>query len=362
MPPMPADTNLFPPPVRPELPPFVKLRDPQTYRPCGLDLVGNANARDYWIDFFSVHIDTMLDLGVKAEGDTDDARQRATACADELRAKLEAFRADPSAFGPVSILILDTWRDQILRKHRFFDCFRDQKQAENEKMLPLLPTVNAELDALDDDPVQQLRAAVEGVFAGNVFDMGAKQTAALFKDKSPDFLETRSSLKPRPWRIDDFDSFAGRATERPYQKVIFFADNAGSDFVLGVVPMVRLLARKGATVVIACNEHPSLNDVTHNDVAELWPRLGFGGLPVSLVSTGTGEPLIDLRGVSDELNAAAADADLVILEGMGRGVESNLDADLTCDRLNLAMLKDELIAKTLGGEVYDCVCRFVRGR
>ena len=198
------------------------------------------------------------------------------------------------------------------------------------------------------------------MFAGNVFDMGAKQTAALFKDESPDFLETRSSLKPRPWRIDDFDSFAERIAERPYKKVIFFADNAGSDFVLGVVPMVRLLGRRGAAVVIACNEHPSLNDVTRDDVAELWPRLGLDDLPVSLVSTGTGEPLIDLRGVSDELNTAAADADLVILEGMGRGVESNLDVDLTCDRLNLAMLKDEMIASALGGEVYDCVCRFVQ--
>ena len=102
--------------------------------------------------------------------------------------------------------------------------------------------------------------------------------------------------------------------------------------------------------------------MTIHDVRRWWPRVadaaGLGDLPISLVSTGTGEPLIDLRGVSAALNAAAADADLVILEGMGRGVESNLDAALTCDRLNLAMVKDELIARHLGGDLYDCVCRF----
>jgi type II pantothenate kinase len=81
-------------------------------------------------------------------------------------------------------------------------------------------------------------------------------------------------------------------------------------------------------------------------------------LPIELVSTGTGEPLIDLAAVSDELNDAARDADLVILEGMGRGVESNLNARFSCDALNLAMIKDEAVARRAGGKVFDLVCRF----
>jgi len=76
------------------------------------------------------------------------------------------------------------------------------------------------------------------------------------------------------------------------------------------------------------------------------------------VSSGTGEPLIDLLGVSPELNRVAADADLVILEGMGRGVESNIDAQFTCDALNLAMLKDAKVAGRIGGKLYDVVCQF----
>ena len=82
------------------------------------------------------------------------------------------------------------------------------------------------------------------------------------------------------------------------------------------------------------------------------------GLPIECVSTGTSEPLIDLREVSDELNTTAADADLIILEGMGRGIESNLDAVFSCDATNLAMIKDTMTAKHLGGKLYDVVCRF----
>ena len=43
--------------------------------------------------------------------------------------------------------------------------------------------------------------------------------------------------------------------------------------------------------------------------------------------------------VSPELGHAAGGADLVIFEGMGRAIETNLYAELTCDRLNLGMIK-----------------------
>jgi type II pantothenate kinase len=62
--------------------------------------------------------------------------------------------------------------------------------------------------------------------------------------------------------------------------------------------------------------------------------------------------------VSPELNEAAADADLVILEGMGRGIESNFDAAFSCDALNIAMIKDAMTARQMGGKLFDVVCRF----
>jgi type II pantothenate kinase len=127
--------------------------------------------------------------------------------------------------------------------------------------------------------------------------------------------------------------------------------------------MIRHLARQGAHVILAANERPTLNDMTIHDVRAWWPRIleaepSLATLAITPVSTGTGEPLIDLAAVSPELNAASADADLVVLEGMGRGVESNLNAQFTCDALNLAMLKDVAVARRVGGHLYDVVCRF----
>ena len=50
--------------------------------------------------------------------------------------------------------------------------------------------------------------------------------------------------------------------------------------------------------------------------------------------------------------------DLVVLEGMGRAIESNLNAQFTCDSLNIAMIKDTGVASALGGKVYDLLCKY----
>jgi uncharacterized protein with ATP-grasp and redox domains len=194
--------------------------------------------------------------------------------------------------------------------------------------------------------------------------MGAEATAKAFLGRSPDFFATRQSLAPRPWLIDDYDALADRLLTGPvHRKAVFFIDNAGSDFLLGALPMMRWLALRGTRVVLAANERPTLNDMTIHDVNAWWPRIveaepSLADLPIERVSTGTGEPLIDLSRVSQELNDAAGDADLVVIEGMGRGVESNLDASFNCDALILAMLKDDVVASRVGGKLYDVVCRF----
>ena len=46
-------------------------------------------------------------------------------------------------------------------------------------------------------------------------------------------------------------------------------------------------------------------------------------------------------------SAVARGVDLVVLEGMGRAVESNLDARFTCDVLKIAMVKDIGVAEEL---------------
>ncbi len=352
--------------------PFVKLADPATYVACSWDLSRDGEGRAHWVGFFKRHLETILKMdgdAVRARGgDVADVGTRGDACRAEFHELFDAFAADPFGAGKrgadrVTILTLDQWRDELLRRHGFVDAFADLKDRENAAALPLLADVCRQMDA-QPTAAEQLRAAVEGVFAGNIFDMGAEATATAFLAGGPDFFATRKSLPARPWLVDDYDALAARLLDGPrHRRAVYFIDNAGSDFLLGAVPLIRWLAMRGTAVVVAANERPTLNDMTVHDVAAWWPRVlaaepSLGGLPITRVSTGTGEPLIDLAAVSAELNAAAADADLVLLEGMGRGVESNLDAAFGCDAVNLAMIKDPVIAARHGGKLYDVVCRY----
>ena len=348
------------------LPPFCKLAHPDRYVACSWDLAQDADGRAHWVPFFKRHFNTILKLGVEAavaRGESlSSATARADVCRDECHARFDDFAARPHAFGVVNILTIDAWRDTCLSRHGFVDPFLDLKDRENEKMLPLLSPLCRQLDGLSGEA--QFRVIILGVFAGNIFDMGAEATAKAFLNSSPDFLTTRDTITPRPWLIDDYDAVARRMLHGSrHRKAIFFIDNAGSDFLLGALPFARWMAQRGTRVVLAANERPTLNDMTVHDVRRWWPRVvaaepSLSELPIDLISTGTGEPLIDLSRVSPALNDAAADADLVILEGMGRGVESNLDAEFTCDALNVAMLKDAAVAKRCGGKVFDVVCRF----
>jgi len=346
--------------------PFVKLADPAGYVAFPWDLSTDRELREHWVGFFRRHFDTILELGVAAavaRGESSEqARRRAAECRAVVMARFDAFEADPPSFGRVSMFTFDAWRDGALREHGFTDAFIDQKDRTNADALPLLGRVCRELDGLDGEA--QLQAAIRGIFAGNIFDAGSEATAAGTIAGRSDFFAVRAGLPPRPWLVDDNDALADRLLRgRPHRKAIFFIDNAGSDFVLGAVPLARYLARRGTRVVLAANELPSLNDMTANDVRRWWPPLtaaepSLAGLPIEVVSTGTGEPLIDLSAVSAKLNAAATDADLVILEGMGRAVESNFNARFTCDVLKIAMIKDTMAARLTGGKLYDLVCRW----
>ena len=347
--------------------PFTLLHDPATYAACDWNLAQDEPGRAYWVPFFKQHFRTILALAIESAvvrgQDLSAAEVRASQCAADFDAIFDAFYANPQDYQRVTILTLDAWRDQTLREHGYEDPFLDLKNRENERALTLLPQLCHQLDAIDD-PRDQFRALVEGVFAGNIFDMGATATASAFLTGSPDFFAIREKLSPRPWLIDDYDAFEQRILAGPpHKKLVFFIDNAGSDFLLGALPFMRFFARRGTKIVLAANQRPSLNDMTIDDVNAWWPSIldahpFLATLPIQKVSTGTGEPLIDLSQVSEELNTAASDADIVILEGMGRGVESNLSATFKCDSLNIAMLKDAMVAQRIRGKLFDLVCPF----
>jgi damage-control phosphatase, subfamily II, stand-alone protein len=62
--------------------------------------------------------------------------------------------------------------------------------------------------------------------------------------------------------------------------------------------------------------------------------------------------------VSQEVAAIAQDVGLIVLEGMGRSIETNLNARFSVDALKLGMIKHPEVAAELGGRLYDIVCKF----
>lgn len=61
-----------------------------------------------------------------------------------------------------------------------------------------------------------------------------------------------------------------------------------------------------------------------------------------------------------ELVNALNRVDLLVLEGMGRAVHTNLDARFTCETLKLAVIKNKWLAERLGGPVFSVLCRYER--
>ncbi len=353
------------------MPAFVLLPDPETYYPCTQDMLRDVEFRNFWLDHFSHHFDLIMELAVQVYG--PESRARADACAAALRAEMESVRENPAKYGQLNLQVMGKLRQNILKAHNLPDPFLLNKRRENIAMLALYPQIIADLDRPHPSrtDLETLRLLVEGVFAGNIFDMGATETAKLFASGSPDFRKVRQSLDgKRPWLVDHFDAFAERLLNGGgYKKALFFMDNAGSDAVLGVLPLVRWLAARGTQVGLLANESPALNDMIATELRDLLGLICaidpvmdslIKGQRITAGSSGGGTPLIDLTDVSEECNAMAAGADLVFLEGMGRGLESNFNISLTTDVVKLCMIKEEIIARRHGGKVFDVVFRFDR--
>ena len=350
---------------------FPLLADPAGYRACTVDLLKRDSQRDYWIDLFRRHFPTLLDA-YRAEADDrgEDAElidRRVADAGEYFSAWLARADADPGADGHLDILSICEARERVLRAVGIDDAYRLAKQTDTAHALPLLPALLDELDAM---PEAERRVAImQGIFAGNIYDLGATETVSMFTDQRVDFHAVRAKLRPRPWRVDDLDAWITRLDGPPHRAAVLFVDNAGPDVTLGMLPLTRELLKRGTKVVLTANTQASLNDVTHAELIELVDQVpGFDAVfrealadeRLLLVPSGNDCPLIDLSTVNPELAVVAESlgVDLVVLEGMGRSIESNLNARFSCDTLKLAMIKDRGVATELGAEVFDLVMRY----
>lgn len=378
----------------PSLEVFPLLSDPKKYEPNTIDL-SDPGELEYWFTVLTDHLPDLVDKAVASEGGTDDAKRRGDAFAHAFSAHLARLMEEPAAYGKLGLANLLELREECLREFQFVDAYRSIKQRENEASLAVLPDLLMELDSMNEET--RLLTLIEGVLAANIFDWGSRACVDLYhKGTIIEIYRMSRKKMQRPWQVDDFDLFEKRMLAskeekppRPHKRALLFVDNSGADIVLGMLPLARELLRRGTEVVLVANSLPALNDVTalelpdivaeaakHCDVLRRAAEAGgllvdvminrqdgykeeSASVPLMVVENGCGSPCIDLRQVSSELAAAAKEADLVILEGMGRSLHTNFDARFKCDALKLAMVKNQRLAeKLIGGNIYDCVCRY----
>nr|AXY97828.1 Pantothenate kinase 2 [Populus tomentosa] len=377
----------------PTLEVFPQLADPKMYEPNTIDLADHSEL-EYWFTVLSDHLPDLVDKAVASEGGTDDSKRRGDAFAHAFSAHLARLMEEPAAYGKLGLANLLELREECLREFQFVDAYRSIKQRENEASLAVLPDLLVELDSMTEET--RLLTLIEGVLAANIFDWGSRACVELYhKGTIIEIYRMSRNKMQRPWRVDDFDAFkermlgSGDKKPCPHKRALLFVDNSGADVILGMLPLARELLRHGTEVVLVANSLPALNDVTAMELPDIVAEAAkhcdilrraaeAGGLlvdamintsdgskdnsssvPLMVVENGCGSPCIDLRQVSSELAAAAKDADLIVLEGMGRALHTNFNARFKCEALKLAMVKNQRLAeKLIEGNLYDCVCRY----
>jgi len=309
---------------------------------------------------------------------------------------------ESDAYQGGTLLNVVSEKEKLLREYGLPDLFRAVKASENALCSDVLfQSLRDDVDNSEDS----LKSAIEIALAGNLFDAGAAQAVqnvvggSSFKGDSNKFAfknsedlqfafeASRKRVRNSEWLCDDLDEL--RANE--YDRVCVFCDNAGAD-VLGMTLLARELAKrtKGAKVALVANELAALNDVTINELEEFYQvceqhdpeylQLYRENGKIALLSSGQASTLLNLNATGKDINDWVKREDtvggvdmegkklkwLVVLDGMGRSLESNWECGKYVkphvDVLNLAMVKSEINAKRLGANVYDCVCKLSNSR
>ncbi|VVC95430.1 unnamed protein product [Leptidea sinapis] len=320
------------------------LYEPDKYRPDTLDLLIDEEARDYWLHTCEKLVDKYVNFAL-SNNDDPTVEIRALKFKTCYVEAIKELRVNPLAHGQLTIRLLLDINETCLRAQGFFDLWKQRKKYENDSALAQLSSRLAEVDALQDER-QKWTELSKGVLAGNMFDWGAQAATSILNCGLHEALET---IQQRPWLYDGLDN--------------------GVDIVLGILPFVRALLLRGTAVILCANEWPALNDITNVELEEVLQHAGHI-CPVIAAAIATGDlvvrsngqrgPCLDLRTISVDLRTEMKirGVDLIILEGMGRALHTNFNAQLAVDSLKLAVVKNVWLAKRLGGPLFSVLFMF----
>lgn len=348
------------------------VQNAHTYRPDTLDLNTDEEAAKYWFPCFQEMIEKFARQAAKSQKDTDPtAEERAEQFRQTYLDKLEEYRSrtkenakDHKILGIRELLELN---DKHLRLYGFQDPWLDQKKSENEAALDLFHKRIQEIDDIQETQEKWIEL-VRGVLAGNMFDWGAQAVTNIIQnDKTFGLPAALERIQKRPWLMDDLDAWLQRLESEPHKCAAIFADNCGVDVVLGILPFARELLKRGTKVILCANTEPSLNDVTSSELTKILDNcechcevMKQARLDKTLVVYGNGQrgPCLDMRTLPQDLCEALNDTDLLVIEGMGRALHTNLYARFNCETLKLAVVKNKWLAQRLGGETFSVICKY----
>lgn len=343
------------------------LEDPAKYLADTVDLTQDAEARTYWLQCFQDAIDKFVEVAVCSQPHKEDAPSRANQFKQKYLCRLQHLHEHPFAYGSLTVRSLLDMREHCLIEFDFPDPYFQQKRLENEAALGRLRERLDQLDSLGWRERQE--ALVEGLLAGNVFDWGAKEVALLLDGGTFGFAEAMGKLQGRPWLRDDLEPWVQRLRGEPHRCAAIFVDNSGMDVVLGVLPFARELLQRGTKVLLCANTRPALNDVTFQELqilvqraSAICPRIGdaLNRGQLLVLDSGQSSPCLDLSRINLEVaqKMHQLQTDLLVLEGMGRAVHTNLEARFSCESIKAAVIKNHWLAQRLGGAMFSVVFKY----
>ncbi|XP_035206031.1 4'-phosphopantetheine phosphatase-like [Stegodyphus dumicola] len=343
------------------------LKEPADYVPDTVDLTQDADARDYWLVCFEDAIDKFVERAIQSQIHHADAQHRAKIFKEKYISRLQHLRTHPFAYGSLTVRSLLDMREHCLNEFDFPDPYLQQKRLENEQALKLLKGRIDTLNAMNWSERQE--ALVVGLLAGNVFDWGAKEVAKVMEGSDFGFTDAKEKLEARPWLIDDLDGWIERLKGKPHKCAAIFVDNSGMDVVLGVIPFALELLKRETKVLLCANSKPALNDVTYQELKVLMRKVAaiitdvkdaLSSCKLKILDSGQGSPCLDLSRLNLEVAEAmeSNETDLIVLEGMGRAVHTNLNAKFRCESIKAAVLKNQWLAARLGGEMFSVIFKY----
>lgn len=346
------------------------LKDPASYNPDTTDLAEDKEARDYWLQCLEESVDKFVAKAIHSQPHSPTAKDRATKLKEKYVNRLHYLHLQPFAYGTLTVRVLLDTIEHCMKEFDFPDPYLHQKKKENEEALTYLKSRITALDELEG--AEKIKALILGVLSGNMFDWGAQAVATLMETTDFGFAEAQAKIPGRPWLQDDLDDWIERLkTGPPHKCAAIFVDNSGVDIVLGILPFARDLLQRGTKVILCANSMPALNDVTYpelvvtlRDAAKICKviRQALKENRLFAMETAQASPCLDLSRLNLDLCLAMVkhNVDLIVLEGMGRTLHTNLYAKMTCECLKLAVVKNRWLALRLGGDMYAVICKYER--